>query len=291
MLAESYLERGLDGLARAFDQPEWSWQRFMDGHRGASMTASWFLFADALVEPAAAPALAAHLDREWGDLPLFAPRPPAPGATEELERLLALLPSAMASSGHVGHNVIYPTFALRALRQRPDLVTASRIDGLCTLARAYALQGPTGFPEPPPFAPQAYSRWLLGDYLAMVEATRGHGQGWSGHALTYSQAVADLYELGYTALARIAEAGVRAYVANYLAKPIGQWPATPREDPPPTRADPATAAYWRARPAGTLEATFAHDPKYAYALLKHLRQAGDAGLTERAFASYYLVIN
>jgi hypothetical protein len=289
MLPDRYLESGADALARSFATPAWTWDQFMDGHRGACMLAGYFLLADGLVEEAAAAPIQGLLDQEWGARPLFAPLPAEPAEPGGLERLLAGLRLSMADGGHVGHNVIYPTFALRAFQRRPELITRTRVDGLLVMAKAYTREQPATYPEAPPFAAAGFSAWVLESYLACLELHRGHGQGVTGHLLTYGQAVQDLHVLGHVALARIAERGFRDYVATALKGPSGDGASRPRKDPEPTPVRPERASYWTRHPAGILESTFGHYYKYAYALLHHARTAGDAALGARALAPYYLV--
>ncbi len=290
MLPDRFLDRGINAIARAFVKQEWTWEQFMNGHRGAGTLAGYYLLQDGLTEDASSAPIEGILEAEWGDNPLFAPMPPEPPAPSELGTLLRLLEGAFASSGHVGHNVIYPTFALRVFRQRPDLITRTRCDGIAIMARTYSPPEPPRFPPPEPFASRAFSAWVLESFVRCAELFRGFGQGATGHVLTYAQAVHDLQDLGYPELSRIAEAGYRDFVALVLKGPTEQDRA--RVQPPrvPSVLHPELASFWKARPAGTMEKTFAHDTKYAYALLKLCRQAQDPRLGERAQALYYLMV-
>ena len=292
MLPDRYLDRGVNAIARAFVKPEWTWDQFMEGHRGAGTLAGYYLVADGLAEPAAAGPIKSMLDREWADRPIFAPMADEAAAPQDLDRLLAQLADAFASGGHVGHNVIYPTFALRAFRRRPDLITRTRIDGIGIMATCYAKDKPTGQTRPAPFAPVPFSAWVLESFVKISDIYRGFGNGVPGHLVTYGQAVVDLHDLGYADLARIAETGYRDFVANVMKGPSAQEREKQRENPkadsqPTTTMDPTLAPYWQDRPEGIMEKTFAHETKYAYALLKHCRQANDPALTQRAMVPLF----
>jgi len=283
------MNTGLDALSRSFVTPEVTFEQFMHGHVGASILAASFLLTDGLVEASAGTAILAMHEREYATSPLCRPMPPALSAPAALNRFLALLPRAFTDSCHVGHNVIYPTFALRAFHRNPELVTEERIDGICRIAEAFLPKERHVFPEPDPFEARAFSAWVLAAFLECVERYRGHGQGHAGHILTYGQSVQDLHALGHPDLARIAEAGFRDYVAVSLRGPEGWGPSAARVDPQPRALDPRQTRYWQDRATSTENAYFVHDTKYAYALIHHCRQAQDEALEARALAVYHLV--
>ena len=286
MLPQRYLIAGLDALSRAFTKPEWSWDEFMNGHRGAGMAASYLLLHDRLVEPESTDAIKAMLDREWTNRPLYAPMPADPSAPAQLERLLQALGRSFGTARHIGHDVIYPTFALRVFRLLPETITARRIDGLCTMAQVYALQEKRPAAPEQPFDPAAYSAWVLESFLQCIH--RSATPGGSGHLLTFGYAVIDLHLLGYAELCRKAEIGHRELVEMLMGKPEDS-PLQTYEKPDWIRHDPHLAGHWREQPADTLEKTNGHAPKYAYAFLGLCAQVGEGALVAKAREHYFHV--
>ncbi len=259
----------------------------MNGHRGATLAASSFLLHDRLVEADAREHIQRMLDREWAQLALFAPAPVEPPAPEALARLLQALEGSFGTARHIGHDVIYPTFALRIFRQLPESVTRARIDGLCTMAAAYARPQPVSMPgSPAPFDPAAYSAFVLESFLTVI--TTWPSPGISTHLLTFGYAVIDLHLLGYASIARLAEAGHREIV------PPDRWSATrwiPATCSFPKPAwmteEPHQAGYWRNQPLKCLEESYGHAPKVAYAFLGLCAQVRDPELRDRARAQYH----
>ncbi len=288
MLPEHYLVAGLDALARSHPTPA-SEPGFGDGHRGAALLSAYFILKDDLIEAQAEAPMRALADH-FTKLPVFAPLPPEPSAPRELDRLLSALARSFGTDQ--AHGVIFPSLALRALHQRPDLITRSRIDGLLRIAEAYTLEEPSSDPLPDrPFAAGAFADQVLAGFVASTQAFRGFFQGGPFHILTFGQAVQDLNALGYIDLARRAETGFRVMLANCLLGPSGPKPglAFPVTDPSPQSVRPDQAAFWQPLPWGPEFAKgLGHIIKYAYAFNALSRHATDADGLARARAQYYL---
>jgi hypothetical protein len=286
MLPQPYLVAGLDALSRAFTKPVWSWDEFMNGHRGAGMTASYLLLHDRLVEPHSAEPIKDMLDREWTSRPLYAPLPAEAPAPAQLERLLQALDGSFGTARHIGHDVIDPTFALRAFRLLPETITAGRIDGLCTMAQVYTRTDALPAAGEHRFDPAAYSTWVLESFLECIH--RSATPGGSGHLLTFGYAVIDLHLLGYAELCRKAEVGHRALVAQLMDKPADP-PQQVYAKPAWLQHDPHLAGHWREQPHDTLEQSNGHAPKYAYAFNGLCALAGPGALVSRAREHYFHV--
>jgi hypothetical protein len=288
MLPERYLIAGLDALVRSHPTPE-AEPGFGNGHRAASMISAYFLFKDGLTEAEAEAPIRALADH-WLAWPIFAPMPQEPAAPGELERLLSAL--SRSCGGDAAHGVIFPSLALRAFSERPDLITRSRIDGLMHIAEAYTLKEPLAEPLPArPFPVGAFADQVLAGFVASTVAYRGVFQGGPFHVLTFGQAVQDLQALGHVDLARRAEVGFRACLANYLLGPKGPNPALafPVTDPQPQSVRPDQARFWLSLTWGAEFAQgLGHVIKYAYAFNALCRRATDSDGVARAREQYYL---
>jgi hypothetical protein len=290
MLPAPLVIAGLDGLARSYAPPATTDAGFGNGHRSAALLAGLYLIEEGLAEPqAAAPirTLVEHLSR----IPACAPLEPEPSAPHELDRLLTALARSLGTSE--SHGAIFPTFALRVFRERPDLITRTRVEGLLRMAEAYAPTEPP--PTPPADPPFVAGRWAdeaLEAFVGSAQAYRGRFQGYTGHVLTYAQAVLDLHDLGYRDLARLAEMGCRQHVAKCLLGPTGPYSqlAFPVTEPTPQLIRPDLSPFWLAHPsAPNFAQGLGHVIKYAYAFTCLCRRATDPGSIARARELYFLV--
>jgi hypothetical protein len=276
---------GLDGLARSFGSTTWTNWQMNFGHRSAALTCACYLVWEGRCERDAEPQLERLMAREWAGMPLFAPLPEQPPAPRELERLLESLARHFGTHRHIGHDVIYQSLALRVMREHPETVTPSRVEGLLRMAEAY---GNTGAPEASPsdgrHDPRDFSKWILDAFIRStdVQLVLGHG-----HLLTFAHAVLDLYALGYTDVARRAEGGLRRFAEDCIKAKSGvrtvERPATSYDWQPESRD------YWTHLPAGVLERDTGHVIKYAYAFTGFCRLARDPALVAKARECYRLI--
>ncbi len=290
MLPDRFLVAGLDALARSHPTPD-SEPGFGNGHRAAAMLSAYFMLKDGLTEDQAEAPIQA-LAEHWTKWPVFAPMPLEPEAPHELDRLLSALSRAFGTDQ--AHGVIFPSLALRAFRQRPDLITRSRIDGLIRIAEAYTPKVPfADAPPAQPFAPGDFANQVLAGFVSSTQAYRGFFQGGPFHLLTFGQAVQDLHAMGYVDLTRRAEVGFRAMLANSLLGASGPNPglAFPVKDPTPQSVRPDQAPFWLPLPSlwgpGFAEG-LGHVIKYAYAFISLCQRATDADGLARAREQYYL---
>jgi len=301
MMPDRYLISGLDAVCRAYRDnaptPQYHIpEGFVDGHRGAGMIASYFLFKDGLVDPAATPALQAMLDREWMDRPLFAASPAEAPAGAGLEPLLRLLAEVFGRANGDPHHLIFPTLALRCFRLHPGLITPYRIEGLrqmitLNLPAQLTLERLEIPADQPAFDASRFSEFVLAAFIRAVSFWPKFEQSYCGHILTWGSAVQDLYVLGYTDLAGKAELSYRHYLRRCLMDDHDRFgDGKLRAEYPAHALMPDQAGFWHDRPPGNLEGTWAHLPKYAWSFLTLCRQAEDADLVARARNLYYLLV-
>ena len=156
MLDDAYLQRGLDALCRAHAS-----DYFADGHRGGAIISAYFFCREEAVEPEAVETIRQLIDENWTPTPLCAPFADEAALSDGVQQIAARIEHSLDHLRQAGHNVILPTLALKAFAQRPDLLTETRISGLCTMIDAFTrmddvLLQPA--PDVPSFADAAQAR-------------------------------------------------------------------------------------------------------------------------------------
>jgi hypothetical protein len=285
MLEDIYLLHGLDALSRAHET-----DYFVDGHRGAAIIAAYFFCREVDLERGVDAVIRAMIDEHWTHTPLCAPFPvetPDPGL---IDRIAATLQESMDGLRQAGHNVIFPSLALKAFRQMPEAVTPARVDGICRLIEAFTtveeiyLDDSDDIPDLGP-SPDA-AEFILSELLRTIEAFDGRGQGWSGHLLTYGRALIDLRQLGYDALARKGEYAFKIYVKRIRMGPLET--DKPRPEHPPSDLYPPQRSYWKQREAPSIG--LGHLFKYPYGFYGLLGLARDALLKRRCMQAAYHIL-
>ncbi len=271
MLEEAYLVRGLNALSRAHET-----NYFTDGHRGAAILEAYYLCCEIEMESGAADVIRATIDAHWTYTPLCAPLPEEEPDPALIAKITETLQGNVSGLRQAGHNVILPTMALKALRQLPEMVTPTRVDGICRLIEAFTtvedirLEEKVDIPDWGELP--AVAEFVLSELLRTIEAFDGRGQGWSGHLLTYGRALLDLRELGYDALSCDAEQAFKIYIKRIRMGPLetdGRW-----EEHEPNDDRPHQRSYWkrrRLRPIG-----IGHVFKYPYGYCGLMSLADDA---------------
>lgn len=276
MLDDTYLLHGLDALSRGHRT-----DYFADGHRGAAIIAAYFFSREVHMDAAATTIVRGMIDRHWTNTPLCAPFPKEPIDPNGTAEIIECMGRSMDSLRQVGHNVILPTLALRAFRERPDAVTPSRVAGICALTREFTASEPLRLEEqddiPDLGPPAAAAEFILSELLEAIPRFDGRGQGWSGHLVTYGRALLDLRQLGHEHLARRAEYAFKLYIKRIRMGPLDI--DKPRPEHPASELRPCQTAYWEGRsnePVG-----LGHVFKYPYGFCGLTALAQDADLKQR----------
>lgn len=284
MLENEYLWRGLDAIGRAHET-----DYFADGHRGAAIIAAYFLCREVEAEDGVGDIIRAMIDEHWTHTDLCRPFPAETPEPDLVHRITDTLERSMDGLRQVGHNVIFPSLALKAFRQLPEAVTPSRVSGVCRLIEAFTdvedIQLGQSDDIPDLGALPAAAELILSEFLTTIDAFDGRGQGWSGHLLTYGRALLDLRQLGYEALAQTAEHAFKIYVKRLRMGPLET--DQPRPEHPASRLRPHQYAYWERRrnqPVG-----IGHVFKYPYGFCGLMDFAQDHGLRQRCLDAAYHV--
>lgn len=308
MIGSPVLYRGLCGLARAHLASP------MAGHLGAALVAGW-IFSQEHPELDAGVHAGVERDLErivageeslWFDpedagisVPaLFEPFPPEPAEPERVASIATALAANVDHLREAGHNAIFASLALRALREHPEHATPSIVDGIRRLIARFddATPGPgyygagTGWvdgdavtlPEPPglpPYTDVTDMAAVAIDALITDASVRRQGYGGLFHIINHAQALTHLARLGHPDLARRGLAAHHRHLLLYRSLPDveGELGALVK-----ARHDPRTAAHWSQRDSVQWSAWLSHRTKTLYAFLDLLDGVPSAETRRRA---------
>jgi hypothetical protein len=273
---------GLNALARAHEL-----DYFADGHRGAATVAARLLCVDNDLDQQATARITELVDLNWASTPLCKPFPDAAPEPAGIEKIGVALAERGEVLLQVGHNAIFAMLAIKAFRMMPSAATPQRIDGVCALIRSFTpwhdLE-PDADVDPPPFADTAAaSRFILREASATIDRFVGFGQGFSGHMLTFGQALVELAAMGDVRWAESCRTAFRKYVTVTRRGPEPDSKRYPDHQPSDLR--PTDAAYWQKRGNNTLG--IGHVFKYPYSYYDLLRRGGDPELERALNAKAY----
>jgi hypothetical protein len=264
---------GLNGLARAH-----AMDYFMDGHRAASIVAAHLLCKDNKLNEPATSRIAELVNLNWASTALCEPFPDAEPEPARIDKIGVALIEGGETLRQVGHNAIFAMLAIKAFRILPSAATPQRIDGVCKLIRSFTPWhdiDPDPQIDPPPFADAAAaSKFILREALDAVDRFIGFGQGFSGHMLTFGQALVELAAMGDVDWAESCRTAFRKYVTVTRLGPEPD--AKPRPDHKPSDLRPNTSEYWANR--GDHSVSIGHLFKYPYSYYELLGRANDPRL-------------
>lgn len=274
---------GLNALARAHEM-----NYFADGHRGASLVAAHLLCSENHLPGQARARIEQLFDLNWAQSPLCQPFPAEEPDPSQVKKIGAALAEGRGELREVGHNAIFAMLAIRGFRMLPELATPKRIDGICKLIRAIKPWRDTVQPaedvSPPIFSDgPAASAFVLREASAAIDKWTGFGQGFSGHLLTFGQALVELAEMGDVNWAESCRAGFCKYVTLTRKGPGPGDKAIVEHSPSALR--PNRAEYWHHRVAKQVD--IGHVFKYPYSYYDLLRRANNPALAQELDAKAY----
>lgn len=273
---------GLNALARAHQG-----SYFSDGHRGASLISAHLLIEENKLPGVARTRIERLFDANWAASPLCRTFPEAEPDPSQVRKIGEALAEGRGHLREVGHNAIFAMLAIKGFRMLPSAATPERIDGVCRLIRAIK-PWRDGEPDPaitpPAFSDgAAASRFFLEEASAAVDRYQGIGQGFSGHLLTFGQALVELAAMGDEEWAESCRIAFRKYVTVTRGGPQPGERAI--ADHAPSDLRPNTAAYWQKRGEKTLG--IGHVFKYPYSNYDLLRRVNDPALQQTWEAKAY----
>ena len=274
MIPFPYLSKGLNALARAHRLGP------MAGHLGAAVVAGYFVGEQKPdLEPEVNRGIEGDLKKimEGGSLfgskmskaptvrdsALFEPFPEEKADESQIDRIAEALTKNIGELRESGHNVIFASIAIHALKEHPEFATPAIIEGICKLIHLFDSSHPgSGYygkekgriygnkvtlsAEEEANTP-AYTN-LEGMVDAVFDALvrqdpKLHQQGYGGliHVNNHAAAITDLAQYGYSDLVPAAISSHRRHLQLLQNLPN----VADEFGPAPFSADsPFTAAYW-----------------------------------------------
>ncbi len=266
---------GLNALARAHER-----RYFTDGHRGASLISAYLLCEENELPEAAQSRITQLFDSNWASSPLCAPFPEVDPAPDQVRKIGVALAEGRGELREVGHNAIFAMLAIKGFRMLPEAATPERIEGVCKLIRAIKPWRDVD-PDPEVHLPdftdsEAASRFVLEEASAAVDRFRGYGQGFSGHMLTFGQALVELAAMGDEEWAESCRVAFHKYVTVTRSGPRPDDRRYADHKPSPLR--PNATDYWQKRGEKTLG--IGHVFKYPYSYYDLFRRVDDSKLRQ-----------
>ena len=289
MVDFDYLAKGLYALARAHQV------KSMSGHLGAAVVAGYFIAEQHPdLDDKVYDGIEGELDRIVRGQSVFSPRKGAAINVAEMfkpfpkesakENLIDGIPEALADNigqtRQSGHNVIFASIAIRALKDHPDFATPSVTDGIGKLIAAFNNVTPgngyygkekgridgrkVSLPKDDAFPPYADLQTMADTVLdELIQRASHHRQGFGGlwHVINHAAALAELAQYGYRDLA------IEGLPAHHLH--LRLWKSLPDVTDElgaqrPTKHDPRTAAFWQSDDIRYDSARLTHRVKTLY---------------------------
>jgi hypothetical protein len=308
MVDFEYLYRGLCGMANS---PKAS---SMAGHLGAAVVAGYFIGEDHADLPDGVVAgIERDLDRITGGeesiwfnpkkagitaSELFQALPEEKARPESIESIADALANNVSKARQSGHNVIFASIALRALKEHPDHATPKLVSGIEKLIRAFDNQHPgrgyygksvgwkSGNQAPladaestPVYKSLNDMAEVMIDQMIATASERRQGFGGLFHLTNHAAALTELDRLGFEALARKGLAAHRQHLRLYRALPILTEELGELEH---TAEDPFQPAYWKRTKSKQWGAWLTHRIKTLYGFHTLLRFVEDEKKREAA---------
>lgn len=275
-LGREYLAKGLASLSVAHKH---GW---LEGHNGAAVLATYYFSRENTLPERTTAALGKQIDAFIAKNRAEFPAPdPGPG-TADPARIAEQLDTQIAELRAGGHDVIFASLALRALRDMPEYATPAIVDGICELLRLIvARRRPdpdTVFNRENPLPPYESTKDIAS--VTLKATLRPWGDvarvGASGviHWITHADAVVTLADLGYGDLAKRGYAAQRLHINQAVT-------GGDRREPDRTAVDWLAPAYWESETPRKLfgDSWLAgHAFKLPYSLFRMLRLADDQEL-------------
>jgi hypothetical protein len=273
------------GIAALADVHHRGW---VPGHHGAAVLAAHYFCVDNTLDERTTRAVHAQIEAYIARRPGEFPDPVPGSGTATPSRIVERLDGQVTMHRSGGHNVIYASLFLRALRDRPEFATPAIVDGfdrcLAVFAQSANAISRTAYNDAHPLAPYGGSEDVTDASLRAILRPWNHVRevGASGvvHFLTHGEALVSLEELGYGETARRGYAAHQIHINRRIADNGGR---EPDGDP----LDWLAPEYWESeRPRNLFGGTwlFGHAFKYPHSLFRLLRRTDDRELRNAVMA-------
>jgi hypothetical protein len=213
VLGEPIIVKGLDGMSHVADNGN---DPFGHGHNAAAVISSAFFSREQKLDEQTQKEILAHLEARLLTSRIYVARPKEKAEPELIDALVTDLDAGISQLRRSGHNIIFATICLKALRTVPALVTPERVEGLRKMVRSFGANKGAAAPQRDKDSfvdlgdEKKFIRFALEEYLKALELYlngKGH-HGFAGHVLTIGHALLELHRMGHK---KTAENGVPAY--------------------------------------------------------------------------------
>lgn len=289
MIDFGYLPKGLYALARAHQVNS------MSGHVGAAVVAGYFIAEQhSDLDDRVYAGIEAELDRIIGGQSVFSPRkgaaitvaemfeplPKEPSQENLIDGIADALARNIGQARQSGHNVIFASIAIRALKDHPEFATPSITDGIRKLIAAFNNVTPgngyygkekgridgrkVSLPNDDDFPPYTDMEDMANAVLdELIEHASQHRQGFGGlwHVINHAAALAELAQYGYRDLAVNGLAAHHQHMQLWKTLPDLTDELGPQQ---PTEHDPRTSAFWQSDTLRYDSARLTHRVKTLY---------------------------
>ncbi len=304
MIDFTYLSKGLNALARAH------YMSSMSGHLGASVIAGYFVGEQRPnLDPAVSHGLEDDLQRVMSgesvfgkkmsrkstlaDPELFEPFPAEKPDPTLVDGIAEGLAKSLGKPRQSGHNVIFGSLAIRALREHPEFSTPAVTEGIRKLMAMFENEHPgSGYygkdkgrmygnkitlPEDdgtPPYRDiEGMAIAVFDEMINQTPEINREGYGGLVHVINHAAAIADLAAYGYPQLVPQAVASHRQHLRLWRNLPNIAAEKGPVQV---SQFTPDTAAYWTTGPVPYDRALLTHRVKTLFGFTE-LATAVDAG--------------
>jgi hypothetical protein len=211
-LDDSYLARGLTGMARA--------EGWFDAHWGAGVLAGYYLCKENRLSEETIAGIKKQLDAVIHlNVKQFTPLPKESVDEALIEEVpKALLPTIQGGLRAHGHAVIFASLSTKALRDAPHMSQPTLVDALCGLSRKIGrqtIETPDDKTAAQPYADSQAMIEATFDSLARFKELLGRPsirRPNFTHMTTHTEALMNLEDMGYPDLARAGHAGHRIHI-------------------------------------------------------------------------------
>ncbi|MBI1312940.1 hypothetical protein GC176_16745 [bacterium] len=211
-LDESWLVKGLTAMVQA--------NGWFDAHWGAAVIAGYYLCNENEFDEITRTGIRQQLETVIEvRAEQFTPLPEAKADERRIPEVAAALRPAIEDGLRAhGHAVIYASLATKALREAPHMATPKIINGLCGLSRQIArhkperpqnVDGDGAYPSSQAMIAATFDS--LARFKDLVGDPTIRRPNFT-HMVTHTEALLNLDELGYAALARTGHLGHRAHI-------------------------------------------------------------------------------
>ena len=231
------------------------------------------------VEPDVTGLITRRIDDLWATSPLCASFPDEECRPDLLESIVSCLVENAQGMRQAGHNIILPALALKAFKDLPETVTATRVAGICDMIRRFTVMDVADSPSvklPDVAHTRAFAEFALAEFVDCTQRFIGRGQGWSGHLLTYTRALLDLQDLGYQQIIAAALEGYETYVRRIRQGPLDG--DAERAEHKQALSVPTQESYWQQKSG---DWALGHVCKYPYGFYGLMKLADDETLKDR----------